>query len=190
MKTGVAVVILIVSIFLASKVLKVINRGTIGTTQGYIVRAFTVWVLIWFLLTRLTSQLWEDDEEKAAQKQESVIAGADGQTEADRNFTVEDYYGEGELQDGDEQADIEYIFPDSDSRYLEEDDLEGMDKELLRIARNEIVARHGRRFDSEDLQYYFDSLDWYDGIIEPEEFDESVLNKYEKANMKFIKKYE
>lgn len=190
MKTVVGIVLFVGSIFLTSKILKVINRGTIGTTQAYMKRAIVVWLIVWIPLAGLTKPLWWDEDEEVAQKQESVIAGGDDQTEPDENFMVEDSYEEEELQDRDEQTDEEYIFPDSDSRYLEEDDLEGLDKEMLRIARNEIVARHGRRFDSEDLQSYFDSLDWYNGIIEPEEFDESVLNEYEKANMTFIKKYE
>lgn len=190
MKTVVMIVLLVGSIFLTSKILKVINRGTIGTTQAYMKRAIVVWLIVFMIVAGLTKPLWWDEDEEVAQKQESVIAGGDDQTEPDENFMVEDSYEEEERQDRDEQTDEEYIFPDSDSRYLEEDDLEGLDKEMLRIARNEIIARHGRRFDSEDLQSYFDSLDWYNGIIEPEEFDESVLNEYEIANMTFIKKYE
>lgn len=35
-------------------------------------------------------------------------------------------------------------------------DLSGLSKSKLRIARNEIYARHHRKFDSADLQIYFD----------------------------------
>ena len=68
--------------------------------------------------------------------------------------------------------------------------IEGLSKEECRIARNEIYARHGRMFTDETLQSYFDSKDWYDGYIEPEDFDESVLNEYETSNRDLIVEYE
>lgn len=84
----------------------------------------------------------------------------------------------------------EYIIPDSDSRYITEDDIKGMDNETLRLARNEIFARHGRKFTDKALQEYFNGKSWYKGILEPEEVTEGSLNKYESYNVKFIKKYE
>ena len=65
-----------------------------------------------------------------------------------------------------------------------------MDPATLRIARNEIYARHGRIFDSADLNEYFNCQSWYLGLYTASEFDESWLNKYEKANVNFIKSYE
>ena len=59
-----------------------------------------------------------------------------------------------------------------------------------RIARNEIYARHGRRFRDSSLQSYFNNCSWYSGTIAPDSFNESVLNAYEKANVQTIKKYE
>ncbi len=82
------------------------------------------------------------------------------------------------------------IFPDSDVRKLTEEDLKGLTAEELRIARNEIYARHGRRFKDETLQAYFDALPWYFGSVDPADFDESVLNEYERANLKFISDFE
>lgn len=79
-----------------------------------------------------------------------------------------------------------YIIPDSSERYLDYPDLEGIDGFELELARNEIYARHGRLFDTEEIQEYFDRCTWYNGIIAPEDFDESVLNRYERANIDFI----
>ena len=84
----------------------------------------------------------------------------------------------------------EYLLPDSDSRYLTEEDLEALDPDDLRIARNEIYARHGRKFADPDLQAYFDEKNWYYGTIDPKKFDEKTLNKYESYNRDFIVKYE
>lgn len=79
-----------------------------------------------------------------------------------------------------------YILPDSDSRYLDYEDLADINGDELELARNEIYARHGRRFNSQEIQSYFDKCTWYNGTTDPDDFDDSVLNKYEKANVDFI----
>lgn len=83
-----------------------------------------------------------------------------------------------------------YVLPGSDSRYLREDDLRGLTAEECRLARNEIFARHGRRFEDPALQAYFDACSWYAGTVAAEDFDESVFNEYEAANVAFIREYE
>ena len=88
------------------------------------------------------------------------------------------------------ESDSEYLLPDSDSRYLTEDDLAGFTAEQCRLARNEIYARHGRRFKDPALQRYFDSLSWYNGTIEPSDFNDNVFNSYERANCILIIDYE
>ena len=89
-------------------------------------------------------------------------------------------------------ADGDYIFPDSDTRKLTAEDLDPIkdDAQMLRLARNELYARHGRKFDAEDLQEYFMSKDWYTPEIEPGDFDEDMLTKVEKYNRDLIKSYE
>lgn len=84
----------------------------------------------------------------------------------------------------------EFILPDSDSVYLEVSDLQGLSAEECRIARNEIYARHGRIFQDDELQAYFEQFDWYEGMYDADEFDDSVLNDYEKANRDLISSYE
>ena len=88
------------------------------------------------------------------------------------------------------ESDSEYLLADSDSRYLTEDDLAGFTAEQCRLARNEIYARHGRRFKDPALQRYFDSLSWYNGTIEPSDFNDNVFNSYERANCILIIDYE
>jgi len=60
----------------------------------------------------------------------------------------------------------------------------------LNYARNEIYARHGRKFNSQELQSYFNNQSWYYGIYSPEEFNPNWLNSVEKANVEFLKKVE
>jgi len=90
----------------------------------------------------------------------------------------------------DQTASGEYVLPDSSSRILSKTDLTGLDNETLRIARNEIYARHGRRFKDSDLQSYFEGKSWYHGSVAPEDFDEGVLSETERANLQLIQEYE
>lgn len=92
----------------------------------------------------------------------------------------------------DTALDDSYIFPQSASAYLTDADLAGLDKTTLRLARNEIVARHGRLFRDEDLQAYFNSKSWYVGTIAPDDYDRltNIYNSYEAANIELIKQYE
>ncbi len=80
----------------------------------------------------------------------------------------------------------EYILPDSDKRYITANDIENLSDDELRLARNEIYARHGRIFESEDLKNYFSSKSWYKPSITADNFNENLLNQYEKANINFI----
>ncbi|MGN0465774.1 MAG: YARHG domain-containing protein [Lachnospiraceae bacterium] len=90
------------------------------------------------------------------------------------------------------QDKLDYIFPYSNTRYLDEADLEGIPKEDIRIGKNEIYARYGRKFNTKSLQEYFDSKDWYEGTIEPEDDSqiEEKFNKYEKENVKFLQQHQ
>lgn len=84
----------------------------------------------------------------------------------------------------------DYILPDSNERLYTAQELNPLTPEQLRIARNEIYARHGRIFNSEDLQTYFQGKNWYRGTIEPDQFDTSRLNAFEKDNLKLLEKAE
>lgn len=54
---------------------------------------------------------------------------------------------------------IDYmVFQDSDTRILDWSDIFKLSNEDIRIAKNEIYARHGRRFSDTKLQTYFDQM--------------------------------
>ncbi|MEY8355044.1 YARHG domain-containing protein [Lachnospiraceae bacterium 54-53] len=81
----------------------------------------------------------------------------------------------------------DFVFPESSSSVLTGADLLGADASGLRLARNEIFARHGRTFEDPGLQDYFDQKTWYHGEASPGEFDEGVLNETEKKNLELIR---
>ena len=79
-----------------------------------------------------------------------------------------------------------YILP-SDTKEITSQDLVGMDYETLNRAYNEIFARHGHDFKSQELKEYFSLFDWYKPIPgKTVTMDE--LNEYEKYNVELIKK--
>lgn len=80
----------------------------------------------------------------------------------------------------------EYILNGSDSRYIGKSEISNMDKKTMELALNEIYARHGRKFSTKEISDYFNSKSWYHGTIEPNDFSESVINKYERANIDLI----
>lgn len=82
-----------------------------------------------------------------------------------------------------------YVLPDSDTEVLDKSSLKKLSDEDLRLAINEIYARHGRKFKAAELQDYFDDKDWYTPKYEPDEFDKkqnSILNDVEKKNLKTL----
>jgi uncharacterized protein YgiM (DUF1202 family) len=82
-----------------------------------------------------------------------------------------------------------YILPNSDSHIYTDSELSKLSKSQLRLARNEIYARHGRKFNDKSLQDYFNSCSWYKGTVDAATFDANVLsylNDYEVANLSAI----
>ena len=80
----------------------------------------------------------------------------------------------------------EYVLPDSSVRRYSRSEISGLSSWELKVARNEIYARHGRQFDSEDLRNYFAGCSWYEGRTPPSKFDEGLLNDIEKQNIELI----
>ncbi|HAX53594.1 YARHG domain-containing protein [Muricomes intestini] len=88
----------------------------------------------------------------------------------------------------------DYILPDSNTKLLKEPDIKRLSAQDLNYARNEIYARHGRKFSSKELQEYFESKSWYQGKYEGKDFDSNygvkVLSDIEKKNSELLKKAE
>lgn len=83
-----------------------------------------------------------------------------------------------------------YIFEDSDSRYLENWELENLSQYELKLARCEIYARHGYIFDEQEVYDYFWEKDWCYPEIDPDDWTDDYLNEYEQANINLISEYE
>lgn len=77
----------------------------------------------------------------------------------------------------------EFILPESNSRILKADELSGMTKAELGIARNEIYARYGWRFEREDLAEHFEEKAWYAAGTY---IDDIILSDVEQVNLDLI----
>lgn len=84
------------------------------------------------------------------------------------------------------RVDDDFIFPSSSSAYLDASDLDGMSADDIQMAINEIYARHHRKFVIQSIQDYFNAKSWYSGTIEAADFDVSVMNAYEGANINLM----
>ena len=87
----------------------------------------------------------------------------------------------------------DYILPQSAERRLTEEDLSGLTHEELCLARNEIYARHGRRFNNQNIAAYFAAQSWYVPSVDAASFDanqSAYLSEDELYNISFLSSYE
>ena len=97
------------------------------------------------------------DNKPAVEEQDKEPIESDDAVNQDSEETQEEDVPEegGQEEDNQTATDSEYILPNSDTVRLTRTDLQGLSKEELRLARNEIFARHGMIFGVEDLDTYF-----------------------------------
>lgn len=92
------------------------------------------------------------------------------------------------------EGNSDYIIIGSDSRYITEEDLNSLTQQEVILARNEIYARHGRKFNADWIREYFEEQSWYVPEYEPDYFDNNLanaeFNDYEKENIRVIRAYE
>lgn len=78
-------------------------------------------------------------------------------------------------------------FPEGSERVLSPDDLSGLSKWDLKIMRNEIFARHGFIFKTNDMRTYFAAQPWYQGTNDDVN---NMLSDIETRNVALIKRFE
>lgn len=143
----------------------------IGIPLFFIVIFFIFILAILYSQDKDTSNITDYDEEYTETSNESL---EDYASSEDDNLTEYD----------------DYIFEDSDSRYLEDWELENLTQYELKLARCEIYARHGYNFDEQEVYDYFWEKSWYYPEIDPDDWTDDVLNEYEQANINLISEYE
>lgn len=144
-----------------------------------------------------SSQDTEDEKDAESETVDSVSADdEDADKDADKDADQESD-GDKAVDDADDvdedpdqsESDGTYVLPDSATHAYSERELADYTNWELYVARNEVYARHGRRFRNEDLQGYFDRQPWYEPELSPDEFDaraDSLLNSIERKNVDTI----
>jgi hypothetical protein len=81
-----------------------------------------------------------------------------------------------------------FVFPDSDTQEIPDSEVEALTDEDLRMAINEIWARHGYIFRNKDILDYYRQFSWYEEKVPADEWDKNgqdyYLNDMEKKNIK------
>lgn len=200
----VVIIILILSIIISHMICS--RYSYIGTFRGIISEKLTVWFVTFMILGMIAIKLnllkvdnvSDNKDSKKVSEMDSDeykkrTEGMKDNVTSDENAEDLNDYDNSNLYDDDYSGNSQknkYLLPDSAKRKLKKSDLVGLSKKELRIARNEIYARHGRRFNDKDLQEYFESQAWYEGTVPADEFSEDVLSFIEKKNALFIKHFE
>ena len=200
----VVIIILILSIIISHMICS--RYSYIGTFRGIISEKLTVWFVTFMILGMIAIKLnllkvdnvSDNKDSKKVSEMDSDeykkrTEGMKDNVTSDENAEDLNDYDNSNLYDDDYSGNSQknkYLLPDSAKRKLKKSDLVGLSKKELRIARNEIYARHGSRFNDKDLQEYFESQAWYEGTVPADEFSEDVLSSIEKKNALFIKHFE
>ena len=125
----------------------------------------------------------EQEEDMDGDNQETVEekTDADEGVDAEESVPVED----------NNVSEADYILPKSDKEKLTRADLESLTKEQLRLARNEIYARHGMIFGVDDLDKYFATKSWYKPTVPFADFYDTVeMSMIEEQNVILIQQVE
>lgn len=149
---------------------------------------FTFEVPVYYMVSDMQA-FYDGYEEFQAKQVIQNVEEPKGDTVSGNPHSAEEAETAEEAESGNEIDASEYILPYSDTRYLTEGDVAGLSENEIRIALNEIYARHGRIFQSEDLNAHFSSKSWYEPKYSAEEFsgiESSIMNDYEKKNIEFL----
>lgn len=91
--------------------------------------------------------------------------------------------------DADGAEDDGQVLPDSSTKTLSEDDLEGLSNDEIQTAINEIYARHGYTFRDETILAAFEEYDWYEPTVAADDFSEDSLSQTEKDNIALMREH-
>lgn len=144
------------------------------------------------LLGKAKKQDDNKDKEPAIEQDTNVDSDLEEELEVEDDVQNEaDVTQESEHNEDTNASEAEYILPKSDKEKLTRADLEGLTKEQLRLARNEIYARHGMIFGVSDLDNYFATKSWYKPTISFTDFDDKVeMSIVEEQNIILIQQVE
>ena len=177
-----------------------IDNRVLGIIAGVVVLVIVIIVVVALLgksgdgESKKNSDSNQVEEQKDNQDADNADdpAGDEGDDQDADNQQQEEQSNDSNSGDSGETVDdSKYILPESATKALTRADLQGLTKEQLRLARNEIFARHGMIFGVEDLDTYFSSKSWYKPTVQSSEFYDKVeMSLIEEGNIELIQEVE
>lgn len=180
------------------------NRGKIG--NGILIFLTVIAVCVTILLAlnmylpsknkvennaNVANNQQQQQVENQSNDEGKMSSNDEGQDEYN-NATIRDlsdYYYAVDYYNSNYNSSDGYLFPGSDTRYIDPEELSGCSDSQLAYIRNEIFARHGYIFQTDKYNNYFGSKTWY----YPNSYttdNVNDLNAYEKYNVELIKSLE
>lgn len=182
---------------LKEEILRHVGRST--QRKNVLIAYAGIGVLVLVVLVAAVIMLKKPADKKPPQKK-PMIEQQDGKKDDKKDEDVpKDETGDipGDIPGdvpADEPAQVaasEYIFENSDTVALTKEEIQTHTKEELRLARNEIYARHGVIFGVEDLDNYFNGKSWYTPRISLSDFrDQEEMSLTEEENITRIQEVE
>lgn len=172
-----------------------VSKKVIGVIAGITVLAAVIILAVSMFAGGGNNKGEEDTAPSKVEEQEKAPVKEDIKKEDKEEIKQEEVEEEEPIQEEPKQEEAkvdgsEYIFPESDKKLLTRAEVEAHTKEELRLARNEIYARHGMIFGG-DLAEYFSSKSWYRGTVSGEEFNDKVeMSLIEEENIILIQEVE
>jgi len=171
-----------------------LNKKVIGVITGIVVLAAVIILAISMFAGGGSNKSEEGTNPSKVEEQEKTPVKEETKKEEDKEEVKKEEIEESKQEETKKEEtkadDSEYIFPESNTRLLSRAEVEAHTKEELRLARNEIYARHGMIFGG-DLEEYFSSKSWYRGTVSSEEFNDKVeMSLIEEENVILIQEVE
>ena len=135
-----------------------------------------------------------NDSANDAANEETYVEADDGSDETYEEDPQDEYTASlinyGIYHDGHGISPSDYVLDASNKRKLTDSDTDQLTLRGINYAKNELYARHGRKFQSKELRNFFDSRDWYNGTLKAESATDKIIekdfNSYEKYNLDLL----
>ncbi|GEM_PF-1292730 len=135
-------------------------------------------------LTDYSSLAGDIKESKSSTTVDSGKTDSDYDEDEDNyEYDEDSYTDEDDDSEADEDSDKDYILADSSDKSISKSDIKSLSNYDLRIAINEIYARHGYTFKAADLNDYFNNKDWYEPDSSLTDMNDVKISKIEKKNL-------
>lgn len=163
------------------------SGGSGGGCLGCLGLIIIVAIIVWFFNSAFPLL------EESLHSTGSTVSSADtarteppAEEEMDVSGEEADISGEESDISGKDLLDQGFIFPNSDLDRIDQREIEVLSDRDLTYAINEIYARHGYIFRSDELREYYEQFDWYAGKIPSAEFSDSNFNQTELQNLALL----